>query len=180
MNFRTRQLDQSKWVEMLVKHHKKSAELGEWDGKGPDAYFKSCHFTNPFRGITTLFTRDVGYHSSGWWKNPDFERCLHLSVSFFDPTYRTPVMPDRQITAALVQGFFGKDKRWVWVEPPYTPDGKRKGVMHYRLFCDAGWNPIKPRGEVYSKELTEAGWHSFSDLREAVAKSGRNPNRGGR
>jgi hypothetical protein len=37
-------------------------------------------------------------------------------------------------------------------------------VWHYRLFADPSWAAIVPRGEVYSTELTEAGYLSFSEL----------------
>jgi hypothetical protein len=39
-----------------------------------------------------------------------------------------------------------------------------------RLFCDAGWQPIKPRGEVYSRHLTEKGWRTFSEIHGPRAK----------
>lgn len=29
-----------------------------------------------------IMTRDIGYHTSGWWKNPDYERCFHVSISY--------------------------------------------------------------------------------------------------
>src|SRR5262249_14385874 len=51
-----------------------------------------------------------------------------------------------------------------------TEHGRKLDVWHYRLFCDPGWQPIKPRGEVYSRELTEAGWKSYSDLSEEHRK----------
>ena len=38
------------------------------------------------------------------------------------------------------------------------------GVYHYRLFCDEGWQPLKPRGEVYTRDFIEKGWKSFSEL----------------
>jgi hypothetical protein len=37
-------------------------------------------------------------------------------------------------------------------------------VRHWRVFCDIIWQAIMPRGEVYSRELTERGWQSWSDL----------------
>lgn len=33
-----------------------------------------------------------------------------------------------------------------------------------------GWCPIKPRGEVYSRELTEAGYKSFSDVQAELER----------
>jgi len=59
---------------------------------------------------------------------------------------------------------FCDDRRLLWIEPPYSPEGRRSDVHHYRLFCDEHWQPIKPRGEVYSTDFTEKGWKSFSEL----------------
>jgi hypothetical protein len=110
-----------------------------------------------------IFTRDSGHHSSGWWKNPDYERCFHLSVSF---AYldESPAPFDAERAMRWAKDLFREHVRWVWVEPPYSPEGKVRDVHHYRLFCDEGWQAIKPRGEVYSRELTEAGWKSFSEI----------------
>lgn len=173
---RTESISQTKWISALVKEHTELAMLGVWDGRGLTAYFEQCRFQNTFRGITTIFTRDVGYHSSGWWKNPDYERCYHLSISFFDPATIAPMPQDKALANRLVKAFYTRYAKWVWCEPPYSESGKRQDVWHYRLFCDAGWQPIRPRGEVYSKELTEAGWHSFSDVQDAIETSGTNPN----
>ncbi len=174
---RTEQINCDKCIATLVANHSQSATSGEWNGKSLDSYFKSCRRNNPFRGITTIFTRDVGYHTSGWWKNPDYEQCYHLSVSFFDPATLEPCLADKNIVRQLVKGFFTKYAKWVWIEPPYSQYGQESGVFHYRLFCNDAWQPIKPRGEVYSRELTAAGWYSFSDVQDAIATTGKNPNR---
>ena len=142
---------------------RQTANSGWWDGRGLTRYFESCRRIDYRRGVAILFTRDVGHHSSGWWKNPDYERCYHLSLSFFDPETSEARPRDVMATRRLIDAFYSFHKRWLWCEPPYSDDGKRSDVWHYRLFCDAGWNPIKPRGEVYGRELTEAGWLSFSD-----------------
>lgn len=94
-------------------------------------------------GSQLIYSRDVGHHTSGWFKNPDYERCRHLSISY------------------------------LWTEPPFTEQGKRDGVWHFRVFCDQGWQPLMPRGEVYSRELTERGWRSFSEVRELRAREER-------
>jgi len=129
------------------------------------AYMSRCRQLVRREGVALILTRDIGYHTSGWWKNPDFERCVHLSVSFFDPLTLQPAGFRRDDAAAWARLFFGDDMRKTWVEPPYTAEGKLRGVHHYRLFYDEHWeSAIKPRGEVYSKELTEKGWKSFSEL----------------
>ena len=164
------------WLETIVKFHVEQACKGTFDGRRINAYFQYCRMVHHFRGITIAFTRDVGYHTSGWWKNPDFERCYHLSISFFDPATLTPIPFEESIAKRIAKAFYTKYTKWVWVESPYSDEGKKLGVWHYRLFCDEHWQPILPRGEVYSRELTEAGWKSFSDVQDEIAKTGENPN----
>jgi len=161
---RTQEIDKAKWLESLVAAHVKAAIQGVFAGQVQTPYFQSCRRVSPFAGLVTIFTRDVGYHTSGWWKNPDYERCFHLSVSFFDTATHQSAPQDKSVVAKLVEGFFGQYAKWVWCEGPYSERGKARGVHHYRLFCDAAWQPIKPRGEVYSRELTAAGWKSWSDV----------------
>ena len=169
---RTTQLARNQWLSELIASHVQSALEGTWDGRGMTPYFAGCRRQNLFRGLTTIFSRDTGYHTSGWWKNPDYERCYHLSVSFFDPLSQEPTQPDADTVRKLVRGFFGVHRRLIWVEPPYSDHGKKLGVTHYRLFCDEAWQPIKPRGEVYSRELTEAGWLSYSDVQAKQTPNG--------
>ncbi|MCK5236435.1 MAG: hypothetical protein KAR06_05545, partial [Deltaproteobacteria bacterium] len=42
-------------------------------------------------GVMLIFTRDEGMHDAGWWKNPDYARCYHLSISFKDPATGVPI-----------------------------------------------------------------------------------------
>lgn len=138
--------------------------LGTWNGTGPTPYFDMCRQVSSELGLMLIYTRDTGYHSSGWWKNPDYERCFHLSLSFHDPQTKSPAPRDAKITEILIDKIFGRNKSLIWSEPPHSPNGKALDVWHYRLFCDPHWRAIKPRGEVYNTELTEAGWKSFSDV----------------
>jgi hypothetical protein len=71
---------------------------------------------------------------------------------------------NRKKAEYILDRIFGYNKRMLWCEPPYSEEGKQAGVFHYRLFCDVNWNPIMPRGEVYSTKFTELGWKSFSEL----------------
>jgi hypothetical protein len=124
----------------------------------------ACTADHVLSGSRLIFTRDVGNHSSGWLKNPDFERCLHLSLSFHDPDSGAALPRDRRLSEEWCELFFGADKRKLSIEPPATPHGKQADIWHYRLFCDAHWFGIIPRGEVYSTELTEIGWKSWSEI----------------
>lgn len=121
----------------------------------------------PDLSAVVIYTRDVGHHSGGWWKNPEYERCFHLSLSFCagDPRRGAAGVPfDRPTAEVIARQFFGDDARWAWIEGPYSPEGRAHDVWHYRLFCDPAWAPILPRGEVYSRDWTPADWRSFSDI----------------
>lgn len=111
-----------------------------------------------------VLTRDTEYHTSGWFKNPDYERCWHLSLSF--PGGRT-----QKAVNELLKAFFGEHINKLWVEPPMSREGKAADCWHFRLFCDQYWNPIKPRKEVYSKDFTKKGWKSYSEVKDQVHKN---------
>lgn len=141
------------------------ALAGVFDGRDSPsacAYIASC--TKVAFGTALVFTRDTGHHTSGWFKNSDYERCWHLSTSPAPRVIWTPDTPDldRDLRDRWLRAFFGEDLRHVWGESPKTPHGRRIGVWHWRLFCDARWKPIVPRGEVY--DFTELGWKSSSEL----------------
>ena len=129
-----------------------------------------CTGVHIITGSKMIFSRDAGHHSGGWWKNPDYERCWHLSLSFFDPVTELPRDKDVRLTEQWIEAFFHDDKRCLWSESPFSLKGKALTVWHYRVFCNPAWEPIIPKGEVYSKELTEAGWRSFSDLQTEHAR----------
>ncbi len=155
-------------IDSLAAELRTRAVRGVWIGRGSSAYFESCRVIEAILGVQALCTRDVGHHTSGWWKNPDYERCWHLSLTFFDQETGGAMPRNRTLTDRILRALYGRRRRWLWCEPPYSLEGKRKDVWHYRLFCDAAWRPIKPRGEVYGRELTEAGWLSWSDLQACV------------
>lgn len=89
-----------------------------------------------------------------------YERCYHLSLSFKGGT-------NKAATDTIITGLFGEDKKMIWIEPAYTDKGKQMNITHYRLFCNQLWQGIMPKGEVYSKEFTEAGWKSYSEVQNA-------------
>jgi len=146
---------------------------GYYDGLATQANMQrldNCRGIHSVTGTSLIFTRDRGMHSSGWWKNPDYERCWHLSVSFTDPLTRENRPKDWDLTEEWLDAFFQDDKRFAWAEPPYTPQGKKQDTWHYRVFCDPTWKPWLPDGEVYSKDKTPAGWMSYSDLTDHRAR----------
>lgn len=155
-------------MERLILAMKYNAEQGIFSGiiysPNDRVYMGMCTMRHSSSGTMLIFTRDSGHHSGGWWKNPDYERCYHLSLSFHDPGTREFLPYDKKLAAEWVKGFFGNDDKLTWCEPPCYVEGKQAGVHHYRLFCDPAWQPIKPRGEVYGRELTEIGWKSFSEI----------------
>lgn len=130
-----------------------------------------CRRIDATTGTVLIFTRDTGHHTSGWMKNPDYERCLHLSLTAIPPRIVLPsgaqrVELDTKTKAAWLRAFFGAEARYTWEESAKSREGERAGVVHYRLFCDAAWVPLMPRGEVYSSEFTEKGWRSASQVLE--------------
>lgn len=166
------------WTNLpaLVQFAKRRADRWLYDGRvGPTTQRMMALCSHEFAvspevHAAIIYTRDVGHHESGWWKNPEYERCLHLSIS-----YRTdgawngvPVPHDKKQSALFAEAFFDESRRLCWIEGPYSPEGRVRDVWHYRVFCDPSWTPILPRGEVYSRDLTEAGWKSFSDIHGAL------------
>lgn len=136
---------------------KKVAQRGIFDGQNHDnPYLLDCRWFIEKYGCTVVFTKDEGMHSCGWWKNPDYERCYHLSISF-------PSGKSKSNLQKVLSGLFGNYTKWLWEESPYSEQGKQNEVWHYRLFCDANWNPIMPRKEVYSTDFTPNNWKSFSE-----------------
>ena len=154
----------------LVAIARRNAARGWFEGTDQTQNYliNHCRHLHLPTGTVAIYTRDRGHHACGWWKNPDYDRCLHLSLSFFDPETMERDEHNHRLAAEWVDLFFGKHKRWIWVEPPYSDHGRAVDSWHYRLFINPGGDPIKPRGEVYHRENTPAGWLSWSDAQEVA------------
>jgi hypothetical protein len=152
----------------VVKKLKRAAETGIYSGviqsHNDKHYFNACTAYHHRTGTGLIFSRDSGHHSSGWFKNPQYERCYHLSISFRDQETGQAKPFSHNKAEQWIDAFFGHDKRLIWGEPPHSREGKACDVWHFRLFCDPGWKAIKPKGEVYTKDFTEKGWRSFSEI----------------
>jgi len=164
-------------LRRIVRGMKTAAIRGVYSGLPSDqSYLMACSRVDTETGANLIYTRDTGHHSSGWLKNPDYERCWHLSTSqvssgLLVPDGRGKFAPvtrelDRKIKRAWVEAFFGEDLHLVWFESAKSARGRELEVRHWRLFADERWQPILPRGEVYSTELTEIGWRSASQVWE--------------
>lgn len=141
--------------DRFVQEAKRCAMAGLFTGRQDTFWLVHyCRHELIWGGSPTvaILTRDAGYHSGGWWKNPDYERCWHLSLSFAEGFTRAR-------GDSLARLLLGEEVRFAWIEPPLDP---RVGAWHYRVFCDPGWIPLKPRGEVYSRFMP-AEWRSFSE-----------------
>lgn len=143
-------------ISGALRRIKVTAMHGTYTGRLSN-YFESCKWYIEKYQCIIIFTRDVGHHTCGWWKNPDYERCWHLSISF-------PGGRKKSVLNKIIDSLFGSNKNKIWIEPPYSEVGKAREVWHYRLFCDSNWQPIIPRGEVYSTKFTELGWKSYSEV----------------
>lgn len=164
-------------MRALADQMKARAARGEFTGRMSafeTYYLTKCRQIDDVTSTTLIFTRDSGHHSSGWMKSPDYERCLHL---FLSPAPSRLIVPglqraelDKRTTRAWLDVFFDENVRLLWAESPKSPEGIRRGVWHWRLFCDEHWQPFLPRGEVYSTEFTELGWRSASELFETEGR----------
>lgn len=166
----------------LARHRAASAGFykGRADAEGM-AIVTQCRHVFPHHGnrsaAVLIFTRDEWHHNCGWWKNPDYERCEHLSLSFLDMETGAALQQDNRRAHAWCRAFFGDRARMLWVEPPAYQEGRSRDVFHYRLFMQPDWRtPLLPRGEVYTREFTQAGWKSFSELMGGMAQMDRNDN----
>lgn len=140
------------------------ARRGFYDGLNfDDPYFQRARRIHRETGTLLIFTRDVGMHSSGWFKNPDYDKCWHLSMSFLDLEGGSYRPFEFDLAETWVRCFYGENARYVWEEGNFRIDSPN--VRHYRVMVNAAWQPILPRGEVYSLDLTEKGWKSWSDQR---------------
>lgn len=157
-------------LDQLVQFATFRASLGLNDGRMSNqtmALMRACshlYSITPETSARLIYTRDIGHHTAGWWKNPDYERCLHLSISFCVNPTDEPMPFHKKMAEVIARSFWSDHVAKAWVEMPYTDEGKRVDVRHYRLFCDPAWNPILPRGEVYSRRNTPADWRSFSEV----------------
>ena len=158
---------------LLVVDLKRHARTDTFDGQLRSMnrfYFRNAFRSDAVSGVLIGFTRDVGMHSGGWWKNPDYERCWHLSMSFFDPWTLASAPRNVKLTRVYLDVFFGENKKLIWTEPPATVMGQKKSTWHYRLFADEHWQPLKPRGEVYTKRFMPKNWRSFSEVQADLQK----------
>lgn len=127
--------------------------------------------TEPGRPTRVMVTFDVGYHASCWFKNADYEQCLHVSVSHPRPDVveqkvdklglmrpRGALYPGMRLETpsdeearAWGRAFFEEHAPKAWVEPaasvldPY----RMPNVVHLRLYYDGQMRPFIPEGEVY-------------------------------
>lgn len=164
MTIITASMDQ--FARAMFRH----ARTGHYDGGNENTpYFNKSRRLHRPTGTMLLFTRDVGHHTSGWFKNPDYERCYHLSVSFWDLENNIPRPFEPRLAASWCRAFYGGWIRLIWEEGPVLR--REPEVRHYRVFCDPAWQPILPRKEVYTREFTEKGWKSWSDLHAGDSKS---------
>lgn len=129
--------------------------------------------TTPELMVRLLLSRDKMHHSVGWWKNAEYEYCVHLSISAADRLqvaagdvthYEELPRDEIRYWATLV---FGEHVDKLWNEPGGTDprlstEEKRRNhlIWHLRLFLEPQilnssgdpFVPFIPKGEVY--ELT--------------------------
>lgn len=135
-----------------------------YDGRtqppSPDLYRKTRQILDPTMNLTVAVILDHGMHASGWFRNSDYDRCLHLSLSCPGKVLPVVIREDRPgkpvgagflpIPSAEVDLWarlcFGDDERWLWHESGQY----MRHVVHLRLFLDQNNQPIMPEGDVYN------------------------------
>lgn len=156
-------------VRRLVEH----AHAHPWRGNEPltcpGHVADTTAITEPGRPVRLLLSLDYGYHQSGWFANSDYERCLHLSVSFPRPDrpklwlprpeigHHIPIVgqdleaPEDAEVRAWGRVVFREHAPMSWLEPPVGPGDpyRSPGVAHLRLYLDQTGRPFIPTGEVY-------------------------------
>lgn len=104
--------------------------------------------------VSVGLTHDLGTHASGWWRNSDYDECLHLSLCGIAPGEWAD-LDDVEIRG-WARAVFGSDLHKTWTEPPAAegdahrtyPTSRR--TTHVRLYLDREGQPIIPRDEVYT------------------------------
>lgn len=140
--------------------------LPEYDGdiEHNQWIIEACSHVMLIEGVAVvvILTRD-NLVKMGFWKNIDFARCLHLSISFRDPCTNQTVPWCNATAKRIVAAVFGIDARLTWWEPAYTPEGKFRGVQHWRLFYSPNWSmPIHPKGEPHTLNVP-FGWNEWTE-----------------
>lgn len=127
--------------------------------------------------ISLLLTKDKMHHSVGWWRNAEYEYCIHASMSSL--TSEDAAKHDRKLRLMAGTGFkvpmppyveipdldlrswahaiFGEHVNKVWFEPGGTDPRLtreeargRSHMKHLRMFLDPEtFEPFIPKGEVY-------------------------------
>lgn len=129
------------------------ARANPWTGRelpGPRHQLMVSAIREPGRWTRLLLTFDVGYHACGWWKNEQYDRCWHLSISH--PTELAVETPDEREVFAWCRLLWKDDAPKCWIEgAASTLDPYRlPNIVHARLFVlGPDDTPIIPEGEVY-------------------------------
>lgn len=119
---------------------------------------KASGITDPGILISIILSFDEGHHLCGWWKNADYDKCLHLSLCIvasrsghqWKPFKEPAKLPKEEIEAWAKLVFSNQHPdamKWLWHES----GTKSKEIHHLRLFYSKLTNqPILPEGEVYN------------------------------
>jgi hypothetical protein len=153
-------------MERLVRMLRQRALSGVHYGRVMDlGYLRACTVEHGPTGTRLTYKRDAGHHTCGWLANEQYQRCWHLSVSFWEPPAMLyAVAYDRHLADAWVRAFFGEHCGWLWAERAASMHERWVGVRHWRLFADRDWTPLRLRGEHNRAALTRLGWQTWPAL----------------
>jgi hypothetical protein len=163
--------------EQVIRTMVRRAFNNPWKGNQPlldkRHVLDTTAILEPGRPTRILCTFDYNYHGSGWFKNSEFEQCLHVSVSH--PHWdRSRVHVDK--TGQLGAGagaryagydletpteeecwewgkaFFGEHAPKAWIEPAASVLDlyRSPNIVHLRLYYDEHLEPFMPTAEPYA------------------------------
>ncbi len=151
----------------IARRLKRRAASGISDGDPTPsgrAYLANCSEDHPATGTSITFTRCVGFNEYLGVDDPNFERYLHLSLSFWSADDEDGPMPtsrrDEVLCNLCATAFFGDDDPHTWIDLSQTSDGRALDVWHWYLFCDADWQPIILDPATDTSHLTSIGWRN--------------------
>jgi hypothetical protein len=127
--------------------------------------------TTPELVVCLLLTRDRMHHSSGWWRNAEYEYCWHLSLSARDRLAFRAAEAGQQPGSTLGYEELPRDEVRYWTrllfrehvdklwnepgggDPRLSLEQAQRNALiwHLRLFLDPdSMEPFIPKGEVYT------------------------------
>ncbi|HTI81712.1 MAG TPA: hypothetical protein VL614_14790 [Acetobacteraceae bacterium] len=178
---------------MVTSTMRANAMLGSTSGgiqpsASRQAYEDQCSVFHWQTGTMVSLMRVCGVKTVGTGTPRPFElrRYVALSLSFREPRaamdpmltgslsnlarlgIAIPRAPfDHVLALTWAHALFHPHADRAWYEPALREDQDEATVMHWRLFCDPDWHPIRPPVD-YAAGLRERGWKSWDEVKRGM------------